>query len=58
MRCFGLTEGFFLRYQDSVKLVKAEQKIHTQLDNIIPFRRLAFTAIKRRRKLSAFTDSM
>ena len=38
-RYFGLTEGFFLRYQDVVELVKAKQKIHVQLDNIIPFRR-------------------
>lgn len=38
-RYFGLTEGFFLRYQDAVELVKAKQKIHAQLDNIIPFRR-------------------
>ena len=37
-RYFGLTEGFFLRYQDAVELVKAKQKIHVQLDNIIPFR--------------------
>lgn len=36
-RYFGLTEGFFLRYQDAVELVKAKQKIHVQLDNIIPF---------------------
>ena len=40
-RYFGLTEGFFLRYQDAVELVKAKQKIHAQLDNIIPFRRPA-----------------
>ena len=38
-RYFGLTEGFFLHYQDAVELVKAKQKIHAQLDNIIPFRR-------------------
>ena len=29
-RYFGLTEGFFLRYQDAVELVKAKQKIHAQ----------------------------
>lgn len=38
-RYFGLTEGFFLRYQNRIELVKAKQKIHAQLDNIIPFRR-------------------
>ena len=38
-RYFGLTEGFFLRYQDAVELVKDKQKIQVQLDNIIPFRR-------------------
>lgn len=38
-RYFGLTEGFFLRYQNRVELVKAKHRIRAQLDNIIPFRR-------------------
>lgn len=40
-RYFGLTEGFFLRYQNRIELVKAKHRIHAQLDNIIPFRRPA-----------------
>ena len=40
-RYFGLMEGFFLRYQDALKLVKAKQKIHAQLDKIVPFHRPA-----------------
>lgn len=34
-RYFGLTEGFFLRYQNAVK---AKHRIHAQLDKIVPFR--------------------
>lgn len=37
-RYFGLTEGFFLRYQNAVELVKAKYRIHAQLDKIVPFR--------------------
>ncbi|MBO4644755.1 MAG: HigA family addiction module antidote protein [Alphaproteobacteria bacterium] len=40
-RYFGLTEGFFLRYQNRIELVKAKHRIHAQLDNIVPFRRPA-----------------
>lgn len=32
---FGLSEGYFLRYQDSVDLAKAKQKLGSDLDNII-----------------------
>ena len=35
---FGLTERFFLRYQNAVELVKAKHRIHAQLDKIVPFR--------------------
>ena len=40
-RYFGLTEGFFLRYQNGVELVKTKHKIHAQLDKIVPFHRPA-----------------
>ena len=36
-RYFGLTEGFFLRYQNGVELVKVKHRIHAQLDKIVPF---------------------
>lgn len=36
-RYFGLTEGFFLRYQNGGELVKVKHRIHAQLDKIVPF---------------------
>ena len=40
-RYFGLTEGFFLHYQNRIELVKAKHRIHAQLDKIVPFHRPA-----------------
>jgi len=37
---FGMSEGFFIRWQDSYNLRKAKRQLRNELSQIVPFAKL------------------
>jgi addiction module HigA family antidote len=40
-RLFGLSEGYFLRIQEHIETALAKQKIGSELDKIVPLKKIA-----------------